>query len=130
MGMQIAVDARLPVDFGGVAGEAIYIDTEGSFAPERCWSMAKALVAHVHSCSRKRAGSILPSWFNAEDILDGIHVFRCHDEAAQTATILSLPTFIKEHEKLGKSIKVLIIDSIAFHFRVSSLWYFLCSLTW
>jgi RAD51-like protein 2 len=39
--MQLCVDARLPISFGGVAGEAVYIDTEGSFSPERCHTMAQ-----------------------------------------------------------------------------------------
>jgi RAD51-like protein 2 len=126
MGMQIAVDARIPVEYGGVAGEAVYIDTEGSFAPDRCWSMAQALVNHIQSCAarKKRASkncssSNLPSWFTVECILDGIHVFRCHDEAAQTATIMALPTFLQAREKLGTPIKLIVVDSIAFHFRVS-----------
>jgi RAD51-like protein 2 len=39
--MQLCADARLPVAFGGVAGESVYIDTEGSFSPERCHTMAQ-----------------------------------------------------------------------------------------
>lgn len=39
--MQLCVDARLPESFGGVAGESVYIDTEGSFSPERCHTMAQ-----------------------------------------------------------------------------------------
>lgn len=42
--MQLCVDARLPAAFGGVAGESVYIDTEGSFSPERCFTMAKVRV--------------------------------------------------------------------------------------
>jgi RAD51-like protein 2 len=127
LGMQIAVDARIPIEYGGVAGEAIYIDTEGSFAPSRCWSMAQALVTHIQSCAtrKQRHGKtyasipIIPPGFTVESILEGIHVFRCHDEAAQTATIMSLRTFIQDRQKLGTPVKVIIVDSIAFHFRVS-----------
>ena len=39
--MQLCVDARLPTSFGGVTGESVYIDAEGSFSPERCFTMAK-----------------------------------------------------------------------------------------
>ena len=40
--MQLCVDAqRLPTAFGGVQGDAVYLDTEGSFSPERCFTMAK-----------------------------------------------------------------------------------------
>jgi RAD51-like protein 2 len=43
--MQLCVDARLPTAFGGVQGDAVYLDTEGSFSPERCFTMAK--VCHL-----------------------------------------------------------------------------------
>lgn len=56
LSMQLCVDARLPVKFGGVEGEAVYLDTEGSFSPERCFSMAKVSVVYCEgyitdSCS-------------------------------------------------------------------------------
>ena len=41
LAMQLCVNARLPFNHGGVEGESIYIDSEGSFSPERCYSMAK-----------------------------------------------------------------------------------------
>jgi RAD51-like protein 2 len=45
LAMQLCVDARLPTSFGGVAGESVYIDTEGSFSPERCYTMAKVMMS-------------------------------------------------------------------------------------
>jgi RAD51-like protein 2 len=127
-GMQLAVDARLPVDFGGVAGETIYIDSEGSFAPERCFTMASSLVRHIQHGLRRRKFQTsvgLPAWFTPEGILDGIHVFRVHDEASQQAVIHSLPHFIQQHHKAisdderRSPIKLIVIDSIAFHYRAS-----------
>ncbi|GKY94043.1 DNA repair protein rad51c [Mayamaea pseudoterrestris] len=128
-GMQLAVDARLPVDFGGVQGETIYIDAEGSFAPERCLMMASSLVKHLSSGLRKRNrhATNLPHWFTSDEILGGIHVFRVHDEATQTAVIYSLPHFIqKQLEESTKDnthkrapIKLIVIDSMAFHHRAS-----------
>ena len=41
LAMQVCVDARLPRGHGGTEGEAVYIDSEGSFSPERCFDMAK-----------------------------------------------------------------------------------------
>ena len=43
-GIQLAVSAQIPAAFGGVDGEVVYIDTEGSFVPERAMDMAEALV--------------------------------------------------------------------------------------
>jgi RAD51-like protein 2 len=118
---QLCVNTRLPMQFGGVAGEAVYIDTEGSFSPERCLAMATALCSHIDAGRRRRTATAsqrdpLPEWFTPESILAGIHVFRVHDEAAQTAVIGALPKFLDE--KQG-AIKLIVIDSMAFHFRAS-----------
>ena len=44
--MQLAVDVQIPECFGGVEGEAVYIDTEGSFIIERLADIVKAAVNH------------------------------------------------------------------------------------
>ena len=123
LGMQVAVDAQIPLNMGGVQGETLYLDTEGSFSPERCYSMAQALVSHVqHSVARKRkpgppgTSSPLPSTFTPEAILQGIHVLRVHDETAQTATIYALPTLLEQYP----NVRLIVIDSIAFHYRCAS----------
>lgn len=144
--MQLAVNAKLPLHFGGVCGDTIYIDSEGSFAPERCLSMAQCLVSHVQSTFKRRKDRYLlsiasstsslqrqkedppkgiPKSFNAENILDGIHVYRVHDEATQVATIQYLSNFIRQKMKSSDNskpsfpVKLIILDSIAFHYRVS-----------
>ena len=124
--MQLCVDAALPKEFGGVGGSSCYIDSEGSFSPERCWDMAEALVNHVTNSARNSAQrrpssrvKVVPKNFSSDSILDSIHVFRCHDETSQTATIKALPGFLDKNEESGNPIKVLVVDSIAFHYRVS-----------
>lgn len=44
--MQLAVDVQIPECFGGLSGEAIFIDTEGSFMVERVADMAAACIQH------------------------------------------------------------------------------------
>jgi len=46
--MQLSVDVQIPVSFGGNAGQAVYIDTEGSFVVERLVDIAKATIRHCH----------------------------------------------------------------------------------
>jgi len=93
---------------------------------------SKALVKHVRSSAERRqkaarsAGKSappVPDWFDPENILDGIHVYRVHDEAAQTAAIHSLPAFLKEREANGMPVRVVVIDSIAFHYRCAAAHY-------
>lgn len=58
LAMQIAVNATLPFLFGGVQGQVIYVDTEGSFSPERVHDQATALVRHLQmGVRRKRAAA-------------------------------------------------------------------------
>ena len=47
--MQLAVDVQIPECCGGVDGEAIYIDTEGSFVVERAAEIARATMLHCHN---------------------------------------------------------------------------------
>lgn len=144
LAMQLCVDASLPKSYGGVGGEAVYIDSEGSFSPERCHSMAESLVQHVYESAQRRASryqnslseTVLhpdemqaasldqrpahyPEGFTVESILNGIHVFRVHDEASQTATIRSLYGFLTMRKNLNNPVRIIVIDSIAFHYRVS-----------
>jgi RAD51-like protein 2 len=119
LAMQLAVTARLPQSWGGVEGETLYVDSEGSFSPERCWSMAESLVSHIRSVHRKRRRDVeVPPWFTPRAILEGIHVIRVHDEAAQTATLLSLEERLKQRP--GR-IRLVVVDSVAFHVRASAL---------
>lgn len=62
--MQLALDVQIPSALGGVEGEAVYIDTEGSLMMPRLHAMATALSTHVQalvkvcvSCSPVRAFS-------------------------------------------------------------------------
>ena len=44
--MQLAVDVQIPTCFGGTGGEAVYIDTEGTFIVDRIKDIAMATVGH------------------------------------------------------------------------------------
>lgn len=44
--VQLAVDVQIPVCFGGLGGEAVFIDTEGGFVVQRLVGVAKAAVEH------------------------------------------------------------------------------------
>lgn len=53
-GMQLAVDVQIPNQFGGVGGEALYIDTEGSLTVERLSQLCSAVVEHLQRIARVR----------------------------------------------------------------------------
>eukprot|EP00954_Amorphochlora_amoebiformis_P001077 83143-Amorphochlora_amoeboformis.AAC.2 len=47
LGMQIACTVQIPTDLHGPGGQAIYIDTEGSFMPRRAYEIAGGVCKHL-----------------------------------------------------------------------------------
>mmetsp|Transcript_18554 Transcript_18554/g.60451 ORF Transcript_18554/g.60451 Transcript_18554/m.60451 type:complete len:337 (+) Transcript_18554:212-1222(+) len=117
LGIQLAVSVQLPEAFGGLAGEAMYIDTEGSFTVERAVDLTDAAVAHVRAIARDREADVqaAAATFTRERVLEGIHFFRVHDATELLAMIETLPGYLAQFPR----VKLVVIDSIAFHFRQS-----------
>jgi len=100
LGHQLAVNVQLPKDKGGLSeenkiAEAVYIDTEGTFRPERIRQMAKAV------------------GLNPDDALKHILVARALNTDHQMSLVRKIPKLIKE----GHNIRLIVIDSITAHFR-------------
>ena len=83
-----------------------------------------------HTIDDDTGDSSIPTDFATEEILDSIDVFRVHDETALLATLYSLRHYIESSASSPKStlqapsssssslpVKLIVIDSIAFHFR-------------
>lgn len=117
---QVCVSASTPEAFGGTDGEAVYVDTEGSFMAERAMDVASALVEHLRrmeACEsdseRRTEMKAALEGYTAEKILSGIHLFRCHEVTELLAVLETLGEFIAEHPR----VRLVVIDSVAFHFR-------------
>ncbi len=95
---QIAVDAQLPVDQGGLAGEAVYVDTESTFRPERIVDMAKGV------------------GLDPEATLAKIHVARAYNSNHQMLLIQKAQELARE-----RPIRLLVVDSLTAHFRAEYL---------
>ncbi|MFH1307438.1 MAG: DNA repair and recombination protein RadA [archaeon] len=95
LGLQLAVNVQLPFDKGGANGKAVYIDTEGTFRPERIKNMAEAIGA------------------NSEKILKNIFVARAFNSDHQILLVDKVGEMIKK----GENIKLVIVDSLTAHFR-------------
>ncbi|XP_057572249.1 DNA repair protein RAD51 homolog 3 isoform X2 [Hippopotamus amphibius kiboko] len=87
--MQLAVDVQIPECFGGVEGEAVFLDTEGSFMVDRVVDLANACIQHLQLIAGTHMG---------EELL---------------AQVYLLPDFLSEHSK----VRLVIVDGIAFPFR-------------
>ena len=91
---QLCVNVQLPYEEGGLEGTALYIDTEGTFRPERILQMAEARDLDI-----KKA-------------LKGITVGRAYNSDHQILLVKEAPNIIEP-----KNIKLIVVDSLIGHFR-------------
>jgi len=91
---QLCVNVQLPYEEGGIEGNALYIDSEGTFRPERIVQMASAKDLDYNK------------------ILRNITYGRAYNSDHQILLVKESPKIIED-----KNIKLVIIDSIIGHFR-------------
>ena len=94
----MCVTVQKPKEEGGLEGTALYIDTEGTFRPERIVSIAKAY------------------GMEPEKVLDRIIVARAYNSAHQTLILEEASQMIQEN-----NVKLLIVDSAVGLFRAEYL---------
>ena len=94
LGLQLAVNVQLPPGKGGLSGQAVFIDTEGTFRPERVQQMAQA------------AG------LNPQKVLENIFVAKAYNSDHQVLLAEKSEDILKQ----GK-VKVIIVDSVTSAFR-------------
>ncbi len=95
LGLCLAVNSQLPLDKGGANGKAVYIDTEGTFRPERIKQIAEGLGA------------------NPEKVLKNIFVARAFNSDHQILLLDKISEMIKD----GEPVRIIIVDSLTAHFR-------------
>ncbi|XP_047334763.1 DNA repair protein RAD51 homolog 3 [Impatiens glandulifera] len=115
LGIQLAVNVQIPVCYGGLGGKAVYIDTEGSFMVERALQIVDGCLLDMlqpNDFSRKK-NQASKTRLQPKDFLENIFYFRTCSYAEQIAVVNYMDKFISEHN----DVKVIIIDSVTFHFR-------------
>jgi DNA repair protein RadA len=95
LGLTLAVNAQLPIENGGANGKTVFIDTEGTFRPQRIKQIATGIGA------------------DAEKVLKNILVARAFNSDHQILLLEKITEMIKS----GEPIKLLIVDSLTAHFR-------------
>lgn len=117
--IQACLTVQLPRWFGGLAGQAIFIDTEGNFIPRRVKQMAEALIAHCrkhvafedgHAPTEEELQRFTPS---VESLMARIHYIRTTDHLQLMATVQRLSQFCSKQV----NIRLVVLDSIALPFR-------------
>ena len=95
LGLCLAVNVQLPLEKGGANGKAVYIDTEGTFRPDRIRQIAEGLGAQ------------------AEKVLKNIFVARAFNSDHQILLVDKISEMIKN----GEPIRIVVVDSLTAHFR-------------
>jgi len=95
MALTLAVNTQLPKEKGGANGKVVYIDTEGTFRPERVKQIAEGIGA------------------SPEKVLKNILIARAFNSDHQILLLDKVTEMIKN----GEPIKLVIIDSLTAHFR-------------
>ncbi|MBU5574865.1 MAG: DNA repair and recombination protein RadA [Candidatus Aenigmatarchaeota archaeon] len=91
---QLSVNVQLPKDKGGLEGACLFIDTEGTFRPERIKQMAEALN------------------LDPNEVLKNIYVARAYNSDHQCLLVEKAGEIVKE-----KNIKLIVVDSVTALFR-------------
>eukprot|EP01096_Ripella_sp_DP13-Kostka_P016618 TRINITY_DN8154_c0_g1_i1.p1 TRINITY_DN8154_c0_g1~~TRINITY_DN8154_c0_g1_i1.p1 ORF type:complete len:363 (+),score=181.82 TRINITY_DN8154_c0_g1_i1:59-1090(+) len=91
---QLCVSAQLPLDQGGGDGRALYIDTEGTFRPERLVAIAE------------RFG------LDGQDVLDNVAVARAYNTDHQTQLLVTASAMMSEQHYA-----LIIVDSATALYR-------------
>ena len=94
IGLQLAVNVQLPKDKGGLGGKAVFIDTEGTFRPERVKQMAEGL------------------GLDPNKVLNNIYVAKAYNSDHQMILAEKSEELLKNGD-----VKVIIVDSITSAFR-------------
>ncbi|KAG0468487.1 hypothetical protein HPP92_017815 [Vanilla planifolia] len=114
LGIQLAINVQVPLAYGGLGGKAVYIDTEGSFMPERAYQVAEACIMDtLDKFAFHKDFEICKEVMQPKFFLSNIIYFRICSYTEQISVINNLHKFLEER----KDVKVVIIDSITFHFR-------------
>lgn len=95
LGFSLAVRVQLPLQLGGADGKAVFVDTEGTFRPDRIKQIAVGM------------------GLNPENVLKNIFVARAFNSDHQILLIDKVAEMIKN----GEPIKLIVIDSLTAHFR-------------
>eukprot|EP00658_Telonema_sp_P-2_P038713 TRINITY_DN2771_c0_g1_i33.p1 TRINITY_DN2771_c0_g1~~TRINITY_DN2771_c0_g1_i33.p1 ORF type:complete len:297 (-),score=67.06 TRINITY_DN2771_c0_g1_i33:417-1307(-) len=115
--IQFCVNCVIPQKFGGLEGDAVFIDTEGSFMIERVLDIANGTLSHMknYACCQQDAELMkASSSFRVEDILTHLHYYRVNDHVELVALMKALPAAITS---FPRRVRLIVVDSIAAPFR-------------
>ncbi len=100
LGFQLCVNVQLPKEKGGLEGQAIFIDTENTFRPERVAMMAEA------------------KGLDPKEVLKNIFVARALSTDHQMLLVKKIPEIVKRY---NLNLRLIVVDSLTSLFRAEYL---------
>ena len=116
LAFQLCINATLHDENNLKGAEAVLIDTEGSFVVQRVKQMAEAVCNRMSPCGVREG--VEQREVTSDSILSRIHYFRCLDVIQLISVVNTLDEFISDRRKERQHVKLVMIDSIAFPFRM------------
>ena len=119
-----AVMAQLPKEQGGLNGDVIWIDTEGTFRPERIKDIViERELVPLQERTKKSDPRIPVDDNDVDAFLDRITVATATNASHQELIVDEIRTMLKTHDqdsdvKTAPRVVLIIVDSLTTHFRV------------
>ncbi|XP_037952346.1 DNA repair protein RAD51 homolog 3-like [Teleopsis dalmanni] len=114
MCMQLSINVQFPKEIGGIGGNALYIDTNQMFAPQRLREIARAMSERFYSTFKKVNPTIsCKGLFDTDTLLGNVSYIYCADYIDLIATIKTLKNILTQKPNL----KLIVIDSFSFPLR-------------
>jgi RAD51-like protein 2 len=101
--MQLCLNVQIPEWAGGLEGQAVYIDTEGSFMSNRVVEMAASLIKKLEVWSHQNQnsnGCHKLANLSSRTLLSNIFYYRCVDQVQLTAVMSNLKSLLEQHKKV------------------------------
>lgn len=117
--LQLCVNVQKPQSLAGFGGEALFIDGEGCFRPNRLFQIANGALAswtNELTPKEKERGLIDENGqsLTVESVLEHIHLLRIHSPQQLTVAILNrLESFLSCHPK----IRLVVLDGMSYQLR-------------
>ncbi|XP_063933613.1 DNA repair protein RAD51 homolog 3-like [Zophobas morio] len=112
---QLCLSVSIPTELGGIGGEAIFVDTEGSFVVSRVAEQFEHMKVELLYSRGKLSDESSWTTYTLEKALSRIHFYRI----LSSKDLLEVVAKIKILCDQIPTTKLIVIDSIAFHFRCS-----------
>ncbi|XP_017849985.1 DNA repair protein RAD51 homolog 3 [Drosophila busckii] len=103
--MKLCLLVQLPAIVGGLAGQALYIDTRQCFDPHRLKELANKIIGDYN---------LAVHGFRPDQMLQNVRYVECLSAGRLIANIIAL----KEYLQANPMIKLVIVDSLSFTIRM------------